>query len=156
MVALGVANPESLDGRLIIAGVILGGMLPDIDSPNSKINNLIWRFSPIKPRHVFPPTYNHRKHITHWPLFWMLLSSLVCSVLLSTRSPAYFIAFGTSIGVAAHLICDMFNPKGIMLLAPFSNKSFKLAKLTTNSIGEWIFLLVVSMPLFVIAARHII
>lgn len=130
----------------MIGGIVLGGILPDIDSPNSTIRHKI--------RHVVVPkgfrrfasraamassSFNHRKNCTHWPLFWLAACAVLYTCLLTIQPWRLFFA-GVAIGAMAHLFCDMFNPYGVMVFAPFSHSKFSLAKIPTNSIGEFVFL----------------
>lgn len=75
------------------AGIMLGSILPDIDSPDS----LVGRNVPI-----IPLLLPHRT-ITH--TIWVTLALwLVCKPV--------------AVGCALHIILDMFNPSGVPLLWP--------------------------------------
>lgn len=79
------------------AGLIIGSVLPDIDSEKS----LIGRQVPLIPK-MLP----HRT-ITHGLLFMILLGMLY--------SP-----LGAGVGI--HLFLDMFNPDGVKLFYPFKKR----------------------------------
>jgi inner membrane protein len=152
---------STIDAALI-GGVALGGLLPDIDSPNSKIRHVIRRVLVPKAlrRHITRAamagsSFHHRQAFTHWPLFWLCFGALVTVLHSDPLLSTFFL--GVATGALAHLLCDMFNPYGILLLAPFSRKRISLAKIPTNSMGEVIFLsslIATSMFLLTLALKH--
>lgn len=148
--AAGITNIHNITGggMAVIGGIVLGGILPDIDSPNSKIRHIIRRI--IVPKGyrrlasrmaMSGSSFNHRKNCTHWPFFWLVTCAALYTCFIAVQ-PLPFFAIGLAAGTAAHLFCDMFNPYGIMLLSPFSYKKWSLAKIPTSSIGEMVFLLI--------------
>ena len=50
--------------------------------------------------------------------------------------PIVWSVYGLFLGIATHLILDMFNPTGIPLFAPVSYINFHLAKIKTDSSAE--------------------
>lgn len=145
----GNATEDTLEGivadAVFIGIVILGGMLPDIDNANSRIRRKIRKFtgnnnnSPENTHHQ----YNHRQSRTHWLFFWLLILGLLRSILSTTQLPENLIAlyiYGIFAGIAGHMLCDLFNPGGIMLLAPFfTMRRFGLAKIPVGSSKENLF-----------------
>lgn len=99
-----------------IAGVAVGSLLPDIDSPNSTIGRLI----PVIPR-LIP----HRT-ITH--TIWVALL-------------AYILWPPLGIGIAIHIILDCFTQEGVPLFWPiqFRIRVPVISKLvSTGGLLEWI------------------
>lgn len=142
----GAVDLHSVGDFALIGGVMAGALLPDIDSPNSKIRHMIRRLLlPKSMRRAATSAamsfggFDHRKHFPHWPLFWLLLCPVLYAA-LSGMEPWPRFVIGLGAGTGAHLFCDLLNPFGIMVLAPFSRKNLNLARIGTNSIGEFIFL----------------
>lgn len=149
LLAANIINVNNISNNEIAAmgGIVIGGILPDIDSPNSKIRHIIRRI--IVPKGyrrlasraaMAGSSFAHRRNPTHWPLFWIVVCGALYACFVSMPPWPFFFA-GLAAGTAAHLFCDMFNPFGIMLFAPFSKKTFRFAKIPTSSVGEMIFFL---------------
>lgn len=109
-------------------GVIGGSMCPDIDDPDSLINN---SFQEDEPIYMEIP---HRKY-THVPL--AAIASVIPFALLTLlayrcdwNEPLRMLIIGFGIGTVVgwfkHLIEDTFTPAGIMWLWPISSRYFSL------------------------------
>ena len=125
-------NMEVLDVGLVVAGGLVGAMLPDIDSPSSKIRRLVRKVftgNPTPKKQVI----NHRRE-PHMPLVW----AVIFAILFATIKPgiATTVLCGLAVGVFSHLLIDMFNPAGIPLFGPFKRKKISLLPIKTNSWGE--------------------
>lgn len=109
--------------NLFLLGAVpgyLGGILPDIDQPNSTASNknLLFKITGHTMNHLF----GHRGFI-HSLLCGMLLS-MICyfGFLLFSISNASWIAFTFFTGYASHLLLDMLNPKGVPVFWPLPVK----------------------------------
>lgn len=129
LAALTAYIPFSTNTFLIACGSVVGSLAPDIDNPRSKINYIL---NKGKLYCGSAQSYDHRKNPPHWPLFAFVV---ILPFFLEAGNCRAF-AIGAAIGVATHLLCDMFNPQGIMLLAPFSKTRFRFAKIPTGSRAE--------------------
>lgn len=114
----------------IIVGGYLGGLLPDIDHPGSKIGRALY---PVA--WVVNKLFGHRG-ATHSLLALFLTTVLFILPSLALDGYAGFMytqfAIGVSAGFVSHLILDMTTKSGIPLLYPFLRKSFRISKLTTG------------------------
>lgn len=105
-------------------GGILGGLFPDIDHPQS----IIGRKKKIT-SHIVNYMTGHRGLI-HYPIF-LLWVSFMCFIgyyalpLTFIFREVYFLfVSGFISGYASHIFIDLFNKKGIKLLAPFCRINF--------------------------------
>ncbi len=115
-----------IDVGICVAGGTLGGLLPDIDHPNSKISKKIPVISWIVTK--FCP---HRGP-THTLVLWLFVLGIPMYYF-----PMFALVF-TSIyvGVISHLFLDACTPSGCKMLAPFSSKKVRFAKIKTGGKGE--------------------
>lgn len=111
-------------------GCIIGSLFPDIDLPNTKIS----KYVPIIPK-LLNTLFGHRGFI-HTPVF-MLLIDLALYFGLSKDMLMILFIVGFDFGFLAHLIQDMFNYKGIMLLWPVK-KRFRLLKARCGNGSDFI------------------
>ena len=125
---------ESGDMLVAIAPMLLGGyiggLLPDIDHPGSKMGRALY---PIA--WVVNKLFGHRG-ATH-SLIALLLTSvlfLIPSFLLEGFTSFLYTQFaiGISVGYLSHLLPDMSTKSGVPLLYPFIRKSYRIARLTTG------------------------
>lgn len=93
-----------------IIGLILGSLLPDIDTPHS----ILGRYN------IFSYFMSHRG-ITHTLLGLAIFSFLVYGIFPNT-------AKGFIFGYYLHLLMDFLTPQGIMWLYPFNKKYFSVWK----------------------------
>lgn len=141
-------NPEVIP--LIIAGGWVGGLMPDIDHPNSTISNYRLLGIPImKPfAWLIYILFGHRG-ATH--TLWLLYASwlpimfgsialfdqhLIISVLIT------MFGFGYLLGYFSHLILDSFTPSGTPMLWPLPD--IHLGQLTTGVYDLYVQMFLVS------------
>lgn len=144
-------TPTSLIDHLIYFSLVLfGALVPDIDSPNTKLGRKFWfafillvatflalyiKFPDlIKPIEqeietigilLIPLIFvflGHRK-FTHSLLF-MALVTFYCSLAVEFFSVPWFYLVGFLIGVASHLGGDFLTHRGIPVFYPFIKKKF--------------------------------
>jgi len=122
---LGLAPAEEL--TMIGLGIV-GGLIPDIDHPNSKISNK------LKPVSAFVSLMFSHRGFFHSPIIYLILWLLW---LLRCPFPAYTL-WGNCLflGIASHLILDSLNPAGIPTLFPFSTKKYHFTKIRTGGTIE--------------------
>ncbi|MES0334783.1 MAG: metal-dependent hydrolase [Candidatus Magnetobacterium sp. LHC-1] len=116
---------------------VLGGLLPDIDSPESIISTIL--FPIAKPwaiarkffkKHKFKmlgDMFEHRG-ITH--------SLLPILPLLIWRN---IIVLGLIVGILSHIAIDMLNDRGVPLLYPITTKRVHVLTITTGNWTENVF-----------------
>ena len=130
------SNPEVVP--LIIAGGWLGGMLPDIDHPNSTISNIkimgIPIFKPIA--WLINLIFGHRG-ATHtlWALLVTWLPFILAPLYISSDMywlTSYLSMFGIgyAVGYLSHILLDSLTPSGTPMLWPLPD--VHLARLTTG------------------------
>ena len=97
----------------LVAGLMIGSVLPDIDEPNSFIGRRSFGLSKLINR-----LFGHRG-FTH---------SLTCWIMLAILSLLYSNTFTISIslGYLFHLMGDLFSTSGLRLFLPFSEKRVKM------------------------------
>jgi len=150
MIAINILQevaPETV--VLVMAGSILGSLLPDIDNANSTISHkfraismivkigqggirLLSRLMPRKIGGTVRSFIGHRG-ITHSLMFPGLLLLLIFFV--RGHIPEHFIS-GLLVGMMSHIVLDIFSG-GVPLIMPLSVKRFKLANIRTGGIIEW-------------------
>lgn len=115
---------------LAMIGGSVGGLLPDIDHPTSRVGKRLSSISKI-----INTLFGHRG-FTHSILAVLLfayslfiLTSIIPEVLIGFYLP---FALGLIVGYASHLLLDMMTVSGIPLLYPFSKQSFRIAKFRTG------------------------
>ena len=101
---------------------VVCSLLPDVDHPNSKINNK------LKVTKIFAYIFKHRG-ITHsiWPV---LLGILLISVLANS-----FYAVAFAVGYLSHLLGDAVTKEGVDLLRPWSSLRIR-GPMETGSFAE--------------------
>ncbi|HLP79212.1 MAG TPA: metal-dependent hydrolase [Acidobacteriota bacterium] len=108
--------------------VVLGALLPDLDSPRSMLGRFFW---------VFNSGVTHRGFLHS---LWFLL--LFLCIMYYMGYMTYF--FPVMIGIVSHLLLDILTPAGVSLFYPIS---FKLRGVSrTGGIVDWL-LLVASIGL---------
>jgi inner membrane protein len=144
-------TPETfVKSTVLIATAIIGGLLPDVDEPKSKMGNaipygrsgrialafdcfVVWYWTRDKWALIVAAIFlalamiPHRS-ITH-SLFALALAYMVTKGLASPYQKIFLI------GYASHLALDIINPRGIPLLWPW-NKHLSVSLVTTGSLGE--------------------
>lgn len=128
-------RPQSIEEGAVLASWValaaLGGLLPDIDHPHSRIGRLI----PVLPTLLFKTT-GHRG-ATH-SLFGVLISgALTYAAIWSFKGGAWawLGAQAMMVGYAAHLAGDFITNRGVPLMWPLGGR-MGIKVTTTGSAGE--------------------
>ncbi len=120
-----LTNPEMVS--LLMIGTI-AGELPDID---------LFLFSKeehdqIK-KHKKMSVCNHREYITHAPVFWLILCSIVVlSGYIFDNHFAQMLGQIILAGTCSHLLLDSIDD-GVMWLWPYSKKRYAIFKASTET-----------------------
>lgn len=119
----------------------LGGLIPDIDHPNSKIAHKTG-FIGAAISKIF-----HHRGIWHTPVLY----AVVWVVLQVCNGSSIWVNLLFA-GIASHLLLDMLNPTGIPFLFPFTKRKIHLAMIRTGGKLEKAisFLLAISIPLLAV------
>lgn len=154
-IAVALHTPPA-DMGVIIAGAVLGSLLPDIDNRQSSISRK-WRlagmavsvgqavirgianFLPKKQDRYIRSLIGHRG-LTH-SLAAAALIPLAVAVGgrgLGIPGVGIYAGYGMSAGIVSHLLFDMLAG-GVPLMMPFSVKRVCLAHIKTGGLTEWIF-----------------
>lgn len=113
-------KPEGLiDTIIFFVLVLFGSLLPDLDTPHSKLGRKFWPISFLISLFV-----KHRT-ATHSLLFFIIVVG-VSGLLVNMFDLSWFYAIGISVGTLSHLVGDMLTNRGIPLLYPFVKKSFRM------------------------------
>lgn len=112
------------------AGIgVVGGLLPDIDHPKSKISNT------LRPVNTLISLFFSHRGFFHTPILYLCLA-----ILFAWKRPMSehisLLMCCLFAGILSHLFLDLLNPGGIPLLFPVSSKRFHLAKIRTGGTGE--------------------
>lgn len=142
-------NLLSLAGGVSVFAGILGATVPDIDHKGSYIGKKIKIISCL-----ISSAFGHRG-LTHAPLVNTVL--LACSLYLVKAPDIYWysLLFGFFGGIYSHILLDGFTKGGIPLFYPFTKKKFSLGLLVTGGKGEKVFRTILSIGVFLIAAKLI-
>lgn len=127
---LGIAAYLHFDPLWCLAAGILGGLLPDVDHPQSMLSGWI-------PGSGLLLSLGHVRHrgITHSILFMVLLVAAWFAASQQITIPYPLVMAGLA-GVATHLLSDMLTPQGIPLLYPL-RFNFKAAPGFVLQVGKW-------------------
>lgn len=125
------APTDNFGQKILIATfAVLGGVLPDIDHPNSTIGKKV---KPLAKQ--INKIFGHRT-ITHAPSLYMLLLFifLKCMEKIPEEISIYlnYILLGLFVGVCSHLIGDMFTKGGIPMFYPITKKKYRITKVKTG------------------------
>ena len=107
---------------------LFGLMVPDIDSPNSKIS----RYSPFV-HHVTSIFSKHRGLVHSFTTGILVMFAM--AVLLSSLEWNLMLAGWFFIGYSVHLLTDGLTPHGVRPFWPFSHHTFR-GPITTGSFSE--------------------
>lgn len=127
----GFSNSSLLLGSMVIIGGAVGGLMPDIDHPNSMMGRKVKPLSLI-----INKIFGHRG-ITH--TFLAMMGTSVLLFLLNITLPIAFQPFGYSLvlgyagGYLNHLFLDSLTPVGTPFLYPFTKKQLHLGRIKTGS-----------------------
>ena len=156
MIIVKLLEPDIYETGIVVAGAVLGSLLPDIDNPHSSISRrwkltsffialgqgiirLLSRLLPRKQAGYISSMIGHRG-ITHSLIAVCLLP---VPVILLGRALGYlnagiYAALGIAGGILSHILFDMLAG-GAPLLMPFTTKRIVLAKIKTGGLLEWVF-----------------
>lgn len=173
--ALGLTTEVSAPvfiGTLIISAY--AALIPDIDTPNSKISHNIFLkilFLPYRIIHgllvLLSKISGLRKSgvksaaratghrgMFHSPVIWLIILPPLFWLLKSTLSAEWFttLSIGTICGIASHLLGDMVFG-GIPILYPITDKKYRLSPLTTDSLAEYVVLMIMVIADITLAIR---
>ncbi|UOQ44384.1 metal-dependent hydrolase [Halobacillus salinarum] len=156
--------PESpFQTVLYLVFVLFGALIPDIDTPSSKLGQKFWRgimllFTLALLGFLFAPEFfdvyrqqlkfyvllmlpilimvrSHR-NMTHSLLFLALLA-VYSGIIERVFHVPLFLLTGFIIGAVSHLFADFLTKKGIPIFFPFSKKYFRFpAAFKTGSVTE--------------------
>lgn len=102
---------------VLLVPLFVGALLPDLDAPNSLVGRLLPAVShPLASR-------LGSKQAWHTPAAGILLALLVAPLSLLLHR-ALVGSFALFLGYAAHLLLDLLQPQGIMLLWPLNQRRF--------------------------------
>lgn len=122
--AIVMANSLNPTGAAIAtAGILLGALLPDIDSKNSTISQA------VKPVGVIVSALAGHRKLFHDPVFY----GLIFAGLWFTNQAAANWFIPLFIGIATHLFLDAQNPMGIPILYIAKRWRLRLLAIPTGS-----------------------
>lgn len=128
-------------GAAIVTGAI-GGLIPDIDHPNSKISQN------LKPASTIINLLFSHRGLFHVPIFYVVIWGLL---LFQITNPYWLFFTNTMfIGIMSHLLLDALNPRGIPMFFPFEQKLRRIAKIRTGSISELLIRIILIIMLGII------
>lgn len=131
----------------LLAGVLAGSVLPDIDEPQSYIGrktSVKMGNKRIGVSSIIKGIFGHRG-FTHSLLATLIVFIpylLLLKHSLSLKETSLFLTFGINLlmglgfGYLFHIIGDMFSKSGVPLLMPFYNKKIAIPIYTTNKFSE--------------------
>ena len=123
---------------LVALGMLLGARGPDrLEIPSFNLRTQTRRS-------VIP----HRT-LTHWPLFWILLSGMCVWTWSESQDLLLYLTTSVGLGFCAagwlHLAMDIMTPAGIPLLSPFGSRTslnlYKTSMKGSRLTGEWLCIL---------------
>lgn len=151
-----ILKVDMAETGILLAGAVLGSLLPDIDNRNSTISYKIPLVSllvtvgqaairgisslfPRKQKNYIRSLIGHRG-LTHSLLAAVLLPLPVAAICLSAGFSriGLYVAAGLLGGMLSHLLFDMLAG-GAPLFMPFTTKRVVLAKMKTGGLIEWLF-----------------
>lgn len=157
---------------ILLAGAVLGSLLPDIDNRNSTISYKIPLVSllvtagqavirgisclfPRKQKNYIRSLIGHRG-LTHSLLAAVLLPLLVSAACMAAGFSriGLYVAVGLLGGMLSHLCFDMLAG-GAPLFMPLTTKRVVLAKIKTGGLVEWLFRLLL-VAIFVYFGMEVI
>lgn len=118
-----------IESTVVVAGLILGSVLPDIDETRSWLGRRVPLLSGI-----IKWLFGHRG-LTHSGLILILMG-----VLLTNTDHTFL--HGLSLGVIFHIAGDFFSRSGVPLLYPFTTKR---ARVPLYKTGDFIELLIFAL-----------
>ncbi|WP_280771363.1 metal-dependent hydrolase [Salipaludibacillus daqingensis] len=116
----------SITSSIVLSGIILGSVLPDLDESRSWIGRRIPILSTM-----ISLVFGHRS-ITHSGIMLALMTTAFLHF-------SHEFLLGLFLGVALHIIADFFSVGGIPLFYPFSKKRSQVGLYRTGKWSEGLF-----------------
>lgn len=157
-----VSHADPANGITVIAGAVLGSLIPDIDNRHSAISRkwqlagfgvwlgqglirMVSNIFPAKQRQYIRSLVGHRG-LTHSlvPVVLMPLAAAGFGQVTGSAAFGYYAAAGLAGGILSHILFDMLSG-GVPLLMPFSTRRIALAHIKTGGVAEWLFRLGLTM-----------
>lgn len=132
---------------LTVCGAVIGSLLPDIDSPKSKMGRKM-------------PTTSHLINfmVGHRTLFHSLIIPAILAFIVycftklgSVSILALLLLSGITFGYLLHILLDSFTKEGVPLLYPLSNHGFGLKLVHEGGVVDYI----IGFIFYVLAALKI-
>lgn len=98
--------------------VLLGSLLPDLDTPKSKLGRKFWPISFIISLFVKHRTATHS-------LLFVAVVGAVSGILFATFSSSWFFILAITVGTSSHIVGDWLTKRGVPFLYPFKKERFK-------------------------------
>lgn len=155
-VMAGILHTDSVGSGMILAGSMLGCLLPDIDNRRSAISfkwpvvralvaagqaaiRGISCLFPRKQQRYIRSLIGHRG-LTHSliPVILTLLAGILAGRITDIGTVGSHAAGGLAAGLVSHLLMDMLAG-GVPLFLPFTTKRVTLAHIKTGGAVEWLF-----------------
>ena len=152
-------HTEGVRGVVVIAGSVIGSLLPDLDCKSSFIAN---RAKITRSVSIITEKILGHRGVLHTPFFASCLPIMYMGILhtcftagnLGTLVGLICFGAGLMIGYFVHLGLDLITPRGIMLFYPFSKKYYRLPCRILDSKGEDFIWAVLYLCDFVIFVTH--
>jgi len=135
ILALSFYSPSNIWAYFVL--VVLGVLLPDIDHPNSKINNT------VKVTKVVPMFFKHRG------FFHSIFPALAILILFNIFSTMDY-GIALFIGYFAHLFSDGLTVSGVNFLHPFAKFHMKGFIITGSKAESLVFVIVVALSIWLV------
>lgn len=120
------AQMPLVPAALAVGAAMIGGVLPDLDHPNSKVTKKTGILGFCSSR-----LFKHRG-VLHTPIVYITIWSLL--TLFVVHNPlSRAVICGLLVGELSHLFLDMLNPSGIPLFWPLTRKRISLLPILTGS-----------------------
>lgn len=159
---LNLANYNKFQVMLLVIGLTIGSVFPDSDIRYSPMGKLfpLWIFLEAKAFRECDPKYKTKYHRTYTHSLAFIVVILFGSAIILTLSYYYlhlayallitYILEGFILGNIFHIFQDSFTKSRVMLLYPFSRRSFGLRLIRVGSQAEQgIDLLAAALLLFI-------
>ena len=149
-------HADSANGITVIAGAVMGSLIPDIDNRHSAISRkwqltgfavrlgqglirMVSNIFPAKQRQYIRSLVGHRG-LTHSlvPVILMPLAAAGIGWVTGSAAFGYYAAAGLAGGILSHILFDLLAG-GVPLLMPFSTRRIALAHIKTGGVVEWLF-----------------
>lgn len=126
-----ITQAQPREAALIVGAAAIGGLLPDLDHPQSMLSGWI-------PGAGLVSLFTRHRGITHSILFCLVFPVLVSFIIRSITGTGIEFLYRTPLlcGMLSHLVADMLTPAGVPLLWPW-RANFKVLPGTLLRITKW-------------------